>query len=236
MNDRGRILVVDQDAELRRYLHAALAPQGYEIDEAAGGAEALARMAEGRIDLVILDMQLDDSDGHDILCRMREWGWTPVLVLTERNREMDKVRAFQLGADDYMTKPFSIAELLWRVKAILRRTGSMVASPVFQAGALRIDLARRQVEVAARTVSLTPKQYALLQFLARHAGRVVGHDALLREIWGAEHAGDVHYLRILMRGLRKRLEADAARPVYIRTEPGIGYRLCTADQLEPAPT
>jgi two-component system KDP operon response regulator KdpE len=232
MSDTGRILIVDDEPEIRRFLRAALVLQGYEILEAASGSEALAQMADSKPDLVVLDMQLGDTDGQDILRRVREWGWTPVLVLTVRNREMDKVRAFQLGADDYLTKPFSIAEFLGRVKAILRRAGGQAASPVFEAGELQIDLARRQVQVGGRAVRLTPKQYGLLQFLARHAGRVVTHDELLQEVWGAEHAGDVHYLRIFMRGLRKRIEVDATRPVYIHTELGVGYRLCTADQLE----
>jgi len=233
MTDRRKILIVDDEAEIRRFLRAALIMQDFEILEAENGHQALASMAEGLPDLVVLDMQLGDSDGLDILKRLREWSWVPVLVLTVRGREMDKVRAFESGADDYLTKPFSIAELLGRVNAILRRAPDAAADPIFTVGGLQIDLARRTVKVDGEPVKLTPKQYGLLQFLVRHAGRVVTHDQLLREVWGAEHAGDIHYLRIFMRKLRQHIEQDVTRPVYIQTELGVGYRLCTADQIAP---
>jgi two-component system KDP operon response regulator KdpE len=232
MTDPRRILIVDDETQIRRFLRTALALHNFEVIEAASGAEALELLTKTEVSLVVLDMQLGDQDGLDVLRRLREWSWLPVIVLTVRNREMDKVRAFECGADDYLTKPFSIAEFLARLNAVLRRAPLAAGEPLFEVGGLAVDLARRRVVVEGAEVKLTPKQYGLLQHLARHAGKVVTHEQLLREVWGDEHAEDVHYLRIFMRKLRQRIERDPARPTYIQTELGVGYRLLAADQLE----
>lgn len=232
MTDSRRILIVDDETQIRRFLRTALALHDFEVIEAANGAEALELLTKTDVSLVVLDMQLGDQDGLDVLRRLREWSWLPVIVLTVRNREMDKVRAFECGADDYLTKPFSIAEFLARLNAVLRRAPLAASEPLFEVGGLVVDLARRRVVVEGAEVKLTPKQYGLLQHLARHAGKVVTHEQLLREVWGDEHAEDVHYLRIFMRKLRQRIERDPARPTYIQTELGVGYRLLAQDQLE----
>lgn len=232
MTDPRRILIVDDETQIRRFLRTALALHDFEVIEAANGAEALELLTKTDVSLVVLDMQLGDQDGLDVLRRLREWSWLPVIVLTVRNREMDKVRAFECGADDYLTKPFSIAEFLARLNAVLRRAPLAASEPLFEVGGLAVDLARRRVVVEGAEVKLTPKQYGLLQHLARHAGKVVTHEQLLREVWGDEHAEDVHYLRIFMRKLRQRIERDPARPTYIQTELGVGYRLLAQDQLE----
>ncbi len=234
MSDMRRILIVDDEAQIRRFLRTALTMNQFEVVEAASGTEALELLAKTDVSLIVLDMQLGDMDGLDVLRRLREWSWAPVIVLTVRNREMDKIQAFELGADDYLTKPFSIAEFLARIQAVLRRAAPAASEPVFTVEGLSIDLARRRVTLNGAEVKLTPKQYGLLQYLARHAGKVVTHDQLLREVWGAEHAEDVHYLRIFMRKLRQRIERDPARPRYIQTELGVGYRLLAPDQLAAA--
>ncbi|WP_374303758.1 response regulator [Ferrovibrio sp.] len=234
MSEMRRILIVDDEAQIRRFLRTALTMNQFEVIEAASGAEAMEQLARSDVSLIVLDMQLGDMDGLDVLRRLREWSWAPVIVLTVRNREMDKIQAFELGADDYLTKPFSIAEFLARIQAVLRRAAPAASEPVFTVEGLSVDLARRRVTLNGAEVKLTPKQYGLLQYLARHAGKVVTHEQLLREVWGAEHAEDVHYLRIFMRKLRQRVERDPARPRYIQTELGVGYRLLAPDQLAAA--
>jgi two-component system KDP operon response regulator KdpE len=234
MTETRRILVVDDEVQIRRFLRTALTMNQFEVVEAASGAEAVELLARMDVSLIVLDMQLGDMDGLDILRQLRAWSWAPVIVLTVRSREMDKIQAFELGADDYLTKPFSIAEFLARVQAVLRRAAPAASEPIFTVEGLSVDLARRRVTLNGAEVRLTPKQYGLLQYMARHAGKVVTHDQLLREVWGAEHAEDVHYLRIFMRKLRQRIEADPARPRYIQTELGVGYRLLAPDQLAAA--
>jgi two-component system KDP operon response regulator KdpE len=232
MSNARTILVVDDEKQIRRFLRTGLSVHGFEVIEAESGAEAL-RLAPTRApDLVVLDLQLGDMDGLEVLQRIREWSWLPVLILSVRNRELDKVKALEIGADDYITKPFGIAEFIARVNALLRRIPEVATQPVFTVGDLSIDMARRQVFLAGSEVRLSPKEYALLQYLARHAGKVVTHDQMLREIWGDGHAEDAHYLRIFMRKLRQKVERDPTQPRYIVTELGIGYRLRVQDQLE----
>ena len=232
MTEKRKILIVDDEVQIRRFLRPALAMHDLDVVEAATGAEALEILSKTDINLVVLDMQLGDQDGIDVLRRLREWSWIPVIVLTVRSREAEKIRAFEHGADDYLTKPFSIAEFLARVNAVLRRAPPAADEPVFEVGGLAVDLARRRVLVEGAEVKLTPKQYGLLQHLARHAGKVVTHEQLLRGVWGDEHAEDVHYLRIFMRRLRHKVEHNPTRPRYLITELGIGYRLRVQDQLE----
>lgn len=232
MSNARTILIVDDEKQIRRFLKTGLAVHGFEVIEAESGAVALQLAPTKAPDLVVLDLQLGDMDGLEVLQRIREWSWMPVLILSVRNREMDKVKALEIGADDYITKPFGIAEFIARVNALLRRIPEVAVQPVFSVGDLAIDLARRQVLLEGNEVHLSPKEYALLQYLARHAGKVVTHEQLLNELWGPDHAEDAHYLRIFMRKLRQKLEKDTARPRYIVTELGVGYRMRAPDQFE----
>lgn len=230
MTEGARILVVDDEPQIRKFLRLGLEGHGYGVHE-AGTAEAALRAAVAHPpELVVLDLGLPDREGFEVLSALREWSRAPVIVLSVRNREGEKVRAFDLGADDYVVKPFGMPELLARVKAALRRQVA-VAEPVFRVGGLEVDLAHRLVRVEGAEVRLSPKQYRLLQVLVANAGKVVTHRQLLGEVWGAAHRDDVQYLRVFVRKLRDRLEADPARPRYLLTELGVGYRLRTPDQL-----
>lgn len=232
MTNKRTILIVDDEKQIRRFLKTGLSVHGFDVIEAESGAEALKLAPTKTPDLVVLDLQLGDMDGLEVLQRIREWSWMPVLILSVRNRELDKVKALELGADDYITKPFGIAEFVARVNALLRRIPEVAVQPVFSVGDLVIDLARRQVLLEGDEIHMSPKEYALLQYLARHAGKVVTHEQLLSELWGPNHAEDAHYLRVFMRKLRQKLEKDTARPRYIVTELGVGYRMRAPDQFE----
>lgn len=228
------ILVVDDERQIRRLLKTGLGLAGFAVAEAENAAEGLRQAMAVMPDLVLLDLGLPDRDGLDLLRQIRDWSEMPIIVLSVRAREAEKVAALEAGADDYVTKPFGMAELVARIRAALRRRqGSGTApDPVFTVGALSVDVVRRRVAVDGAEVKLSPKEYRLLHHLVRHAGKVVTHDQLLREVWGAAHVEDVHYLRIFMRKLRNRIEPDPTRPRYLLTELGIGYRLRTPDQLE----
>ena len=231
----ANILVVDDEPQIRRFLRLALETHGYSVVEAATAEEALRAAVTRRPDLVVLDLGLPDREGFDVLAAIRGWSQIPVLVLSVRARETEKVRAFELGADDYVVKPFGMAELLARIGAALRRRAQgQPMPPVFQAGALEVDLGRRVVRVDHVEVRLSPKQYRLLQVLVVNAGKVVTHRQLLSEVWGAAHVDDVQYLRVFVRKLRDRIEAEPARPRYLVTELGVGYRLRTPEQLTEA--
>jgi len=222
------LLVVDDDAPVRRFLRAGLGSAGYRLVEAMSGAEALAQAATRAPDLVLLDLGLPDLDGFEVVRRLREWSQVPVLVLSARGQEEDKIHALDAGADDYVTKPFSMGELLARVRVALRhrarREAGDDAGPV-QVDELVVDLARRVVTVAGEEVRLTPIEYRLLAVLARHAGRVLTHEQLLREVWGPGYATQHHYVRVYMAQLRQKIEPDPSRPRWLVTEPGVGYRL-----------
>jgi two-component system KDP operon response regulator KdpE len=222
------LLVVDDDAPIRRFLRAGLGSEGYRVIEAENGADAVAQAATRAPDLVLLDLGLPDGDGFDVVRRLREWSQVPVIVLSARGQEEDKIRALDAGADDYVTKPFAMGELLARVRVALRHSARAEsgsdAGPVV-AGELSIDLARRTVTVAGEAVRLTPIEYRLLAILARHAGRVLTHEQLLREVWGPGYATQHHYVRVYMAQLRQKLERDPSRPRWLVTEPGVGYRL-----------
>src|SRR5665213_281306 len=211
--------------QLRRLLRTGMTPHGYEFIEAANGAEALKSFVKDRPDAVILDLGLPDQDGFAIIQNIRSGALTPIVVLSARNDVDGKVRALELGADDYVTKPFDMAELLARLKAALRHGLQTIGeAPVFRTGHLTVDLVNRRVHVDADEVHLSPKEYSLLRFLVGHSGKVVTHHQLLTEVWGPAHVEDVQYLRVLMRQLRQKLEPEATPSVLI-TEPGIGYRL-----------
>ena len=222
------VLVVDDEGPIRKFLRAGLAGQGYALVEAATGQEGLTQAAMRPPDLVLLDLGLPDIDGFDIVRRLREWSTVPIIVLSARGQEGDKIRALDAGADDYVTKPFSMGELIARMRVALRHRSlapSDAEPGAFEAGDLRIDLARRRVLVRGTEVRMTPIEYRLLTTLARHAGRVMTHEQLLREVWGPGHSTQHHYLRVYMGQLRHKLEADPARPRLLITEPGVGYRL-----------
>jgi two-component system KDP operon response regulator KdpE len=222
------ILVIEDEPPLRRFLRVTLESENYRVVEAAGGREGLQKAAVGRPDLVILDLGLPDLDGVDLTRQLREWSAIPILVVSARGREQDKVVALDAGADDYLTKPFGVAELLARVRVALRHAAAAnqdTGDPVYETGGLRVDLARREVTAGGRPVHLTPNEFRLLAVLVKNAGKVMTHGQLLHEVWGPDSAEATHYLRVYMNQLRQKLEADAARPRYLVTEPGVGYRL-----------
>lgn len=226
MNEMGlRVLVVDDERPIRRYLRAALNAQGYLVYEAANGQEALQAVLTDRPDLIILDLGLPDLDGVEVTRRLREWNQVPILILSVREHEQDKVAALDAGADDYLTKPFGTSELLARMRVALRRASQSTLEPVIQVEALTIDISRRLVSVAGKEVSLTPTEYDLLKVLAQNCGKVLTHRQLLRQVWGASYEGELHLLRVNMSNLRRKIEPDPTQPRYITTEPGVGYRL-----------
>ena len=228
----ARVLVIDDEPQIRRFLDISLRAQGYRVDAADTGAAGLAALATQGADLLILDLGLPDRDGIEVLRELRQWSQVPVIVLSVRAAEAEKVAVFDAGANDYVTKPFGVQELMARARALLRAHAAADESPVFDDGHLRIDPARREVRLDGATVVLTRKEYALLALLVRHAGRVVTQTQLLRELWGPSHQHDTHYLRILVGKLRGKLGDNAAAPRWIATEPGVGLRLI--DRRDPA--
>ena len=226
----ARVLVIDDEPQIRKFLDISLRAQGYHVALATNGEEGLTLLATQGADLVILDMGLPDKDGHEVLKELRQWSQAPVIMLTVRAGEVEKVAALDAGANDYVTKPFGVQELMARVRALLRLHAAdpHQAMPVFDDGHLRIDLSRREVHLSGAAVTLTRKEYLLLALLLRHAGRVVTQPQLLKEIWGPTHQHDTHYLRILVGKLRLKLGDDAASPRYIATEPGVGLRFIAA--------
>ncbi len=220
-----RILVVDDEPQIQRFLRPALTAAGYEVLEAATGGEALKAMATRAPDIVILDLGLPDMDGKDVIANLRAWSQVPIIILSARDRESEKIAALDLGADDYVEKPFGIGELTARIRTALRHTVHQAGgSTIVTSDGLSIDTVRRLVRRNDAEVRLTPKEYDLLVALAQHAGRVVTHKTLLTSVWGPAHAEDMHYLRVFIGQLRGKIEADPAQPRIIRTEPGVGYR------------
>jgi two-component system KDP operon response regulator KdpE len=222
-----RVLVIDDEPQIRRFLDIGLRAEGYRVLLAANAGEGLAVAATQSPDLVILDLGLPDRDGQEVLAELRQWSSAPVLVLSVRAAESEKVLALDHGANDYVTKPFGIQELMARLRALLRShaaagTGDLPAR--YDDGRLAVDLARREVTLDGAPVALTRKEYAVLALLLRHAGRVVSQQQLLREVWGATHVQDTHYLRIVLGRLRQKLGDDPAAPRWLKTEPGVGYR------------
>ena len=227
---RLRILVVDDERPIRRFLNASLGGQ-FMVFEAASGQEALATVVSSRPDVIILDLGLPDMDGVEVTRRLREWTQIPIIVVSVRDQEEDKIAALDAGADDYLTKPFGVGELTARVRAALRRSAHAESEPVFQKDDLRVDLARRNVESHGQPIALTPTEYDILRLLVQHAGKVLTHQQLIHSIWGGEAVDDeedAHLLRVNVSNLRRKLETDPSRPHYILTEPGVGYRLKTA--------
>lgn len=223
----ANILVIDDEPQIRKLLRISLVAQGYAVLEAASAQEGLNQAALQRPDIVVLDLGLPDADGQQLLVDLRTWSSVPVLVLSARDTDSEKVKALDNGANDYVTKPFSIQEFLARIRALLRQGSAhnQLEVPHLQAGALRIDFAYRKVYLDEQEISLTRKEYSVLALLAQHPGRVITQKQLLKDIWGPNHEQDSHYLRIVIRHLRQKLQEDAAHPRFIRTESGVGYRL-----------
>lgn len=229
---RASLLVIEDDPQIRRFLATALDAHGYAVHMADSGAEGLRQAALHRPDIAIVDLGLPDVSGLEVIARLREWYEQPILVLSARDRESDKVAALDIGADDYLTKPFGIGELLARLRVMQRhlsRREAAAESPLVEIGEVTLDLAARRVRRGGADVHLTPIEYQLLATLARHRGKVLTHRQLLREVWGAAHTESPQYLRIYMRTLRKKIEADPTRPKWLLTETGVGYRLLDVD-------
>jgi len=223
-----QVLVVEDEPQVRRFLRVTLRVNGYRVAEATSGVEAMAFAESRRPDLIVLDLGLPDVDGVEVVAKLRAWFAGPIVVVSARHQESEKVRALDAGADDYLTKPFGTSELLARLRVALRHDTRKAGDPeqgVFQAGGLRVDLDRHEVSVKGRAVKLTPLEYRLLTTLIRHAGKVVTSRQLLREVWGEAHLEEAHYLRVYMSVLRRKLEDDPTRPRMLLTEQSVGYRL-----------
>lgn len=220
-----RVLVVDDEQAIRRYLCTTLNAYGYVVGEAASGEEALIAASVERPNLIILDLGLPDMDGVEVAHRLREWTSVPIIILSVREQETDKIAALDAGADDYLTKPFGSGELLARIRVALRHSLQPSEEPILCFDSLKVDLTHRQVSLAGSEVALTPTEYDLLRVLALHAGRVMTHRQLLRQVWGDAYEDEIHILRVNMSNLRRKIELDPSRPHYILTEPGVGYRL-----------
>ncbi len=218
------VLVVDDEIAIRRFLRVALSGEGFSVSEAATGQEALLAMTREHPDLVILDLGLPDLSGLEITKRLREWTQIPVIILSVHDQEQEKIAALDAGADDYLTKPFGMGELLARMRAALRRQLPGSQQPVFQLGNLKVDLSSRLVTIDETEIQLTPTEYDLLRTLVQYSGKVITNHQLLRLIWG-EGYDDLHILRVNISNLRSKIEPDPSRPTYIHTEPGVGYRL-----------
>lgn len=224
-NTGARILIIDDEKQIRRLLKVALTGHGYELEEAVSGQDGLNKAAVFRPDLVILDLGLPDLDGLEVLRRLREWSKTPVIILSVREQENDKINALDNGADDYVTKPFGMGELLARIRAALRHAAGLGNEPVLNFGDLEIDVAQRRVTVDGNVIKLTPTEYELLRNLAMYSGKVLTHRHLMRAVWGPSYENDTQYLRVYIAQLRRKIESDPSRPRHIITEPGVGYRL-----------
>jgi two-component system, OmpR family, KDP operon response regulator KdpE len=219
-----RILVVDDERSIRRFLKASLGSQ-FTILEATNGEEALRAVATEHPDIIILDLGLPDIDGVEVTRRLREWTQIPIIIVSVREQEKDKISALDAGADDYLTKPFGVGELMARLRVALRRSAQTEDEPVFTTGELVMDMNQREVRVDGQTIALTPTEYDLLRTLIKHAGKVLTHDQLLRSVWGTAYESETHMLQVNISNLRRKIEHDPARPSYIVTEPGVGYKL-----------
>ena len=231
----ARVLVIDDEPEIRRAVRAGLAGQRFAVESASTGAEGLDMAVRWHPDVIILDLSLPDLDGLDVTRQLRTWSSVPIIVLSVRGGDADKITALELGADDYLTKPFSMGELVARVRVALRHAAQSAGgagtgtAARFQTGALDVDFERRVVTVGGSEVHLTPTEYEVLKFLAQNASKVITHRTLLRAVWGPAYEDEAHYLRVFVGQLRRKIEPDPSRPIYLLTEPGIGYRLREPD-------
>ncbi len=219
-----RVLVVDDERSIRRFLNASLGSQ-FVILEAESGAAALSSAASEHPDIILLDLGLPDMDGVEVTRRLREWSQIPIIIVSVREQEKEKIAALDAGADDYLTKPFGVGELLARLRAALRRSAQTDNAPVFTTGNLVVDFNQREVRMDGQVIALTPTEYDLLRTLVKHAGKVLTHDQLLRAVWGTAYESETHMLQVNISNLRRKIEPDSSRPIYIITDPGVGYRL-----------
>ena len=226
-NSNPRVLIIDDERTIRRFLRASLTVHGYAVFEAVNGQEGINAVVINRPDLIILDMGLPDMTGIKVIQQLREWTQIPIIILSVQEQEADKVAALDAGADDYLTKPFGIAELMARLRVASRHTTQLEVEPVFTTGELTVDLARRLVTVDQEEIQLTPTEYDILKLLITHAGKVLTHQQILRQVWGVGYANELHLLRVNISNLRHKIEPNQTRPQYIVTEPGVGYRLRT---------
>lgn len=226
MTETGlRILVVDDERPIRRFLRAILTAQGYHFLEAGDGSEAMRMLTMDHPDVIILDLGLPDVDGLEVIRLIREWSGIPIIVLSVKEHEEVKVQALDAGADDYLTKPFGVMELLARIRVVMRRSTPATGEPVFMTGELKVDFTQRQVFLGSDEISLTPMEYDILKTLVQNTGRVLTHRQLLKNVWGEGYENEFHLLRVTVSHLRKKIERNPAQPIYIHTEPGVGYRL-----------
>ena len=224
-----RILVIDDEAAIRRFLHSALSSEEFRLHEAESGHEGLSAATAFRPDVILLDLGLPDLDGVEVIRRIREWSNIPIIILSVREQEHDKVAALDAGADDYITKPFGVGELLARIRAALRRSLKQADEPVFRNDELMVDLTMRRVFADGVEIQLTPTEYDLLRLFITHAGKVLTHSQILKQVWGTAYQEQSQVLRVTISNLRKKIERDPSRPRHITTEPGVGYRLKTND-------
>lgn len=224
MNNLPRILIVDDERPIRRFLSTLLSEQ-YTVLEASNGEEAIHAVASEHPEIIILDLGLPDIDGVEVTRRLREWTSIPIIIISVREQENEKIAALDAGADDYLTKPFGAGELMARLRVALRRSNQEPNEPIFRTGSLMLDLTHRIVTLDDQAVTLTPNEYDLLRTLAKHAGKVLTHHQLLRAVWGTGYESETHILQVNISNLRRKIETDPARPAYIVTEPGVGYRL-----------
>jgi two-component system KDP operon response regulator KdpE len=225
---KALVLMIEDDSQIRRFLRATLAAEGYLFHEALTAEDGVAQAASRQPDLILLDLGLPDHDGLEVIRRVREWSQTPIVVLSARGLEPDKIAALDLGADDYVAKPFAVGELLARIRAALRRSTTIaLGGPdlLYRFGRVEVDLDKRLVRVDGQDVHLTPNEYKLLQVLIKHTGKVITQRQLLNEVWGPNHVEQAQYLSVYIAQLRRKLERDPARPKHLQTEPGVGYRL-----------
>ena len=227
MDTGARILVIDDEPQIRRLLRVSLAAHGYEVEECKTGQEGINRAAIVKPDLILLDLGLPDIDGKDVVVAIREWSKVPIIILTARDQENEKIEALDAGADDYVTKPFSMGELLARLRVALRHAITTDNAPIITCGDLVIDLVGRHVMRGDREIKLTPTEYEILKVLAQNIGKVLTHKYLLKTVWGTAYNEDTHYIRVYIGQLRRKVETNPAQPEYIITESGVGYRLMT---------
>lgn len=226
MNNNGlRILIIDDEPQIRKLLRVSLNAYGYNIDEAKNGQDGINNAAVFKPDLILVDLGLPDIDGKEVVRRIRDWSNLPIIILTARDQEQEKIDALDAGADDYVTKPFGIGELLARMRVCLRRSIDGDTEPVLTCGGLCIDLLLRRVTVDDREIKLTPTEYEIIKTMAQHPNRVLTHKQLLKAVWGNSYDDDTHYIRVYIGQLRRKIETDPAQPRYIITESGVGYRL-----------
>jgi len=223
-----RVLIVDDEPAIRKFLRVTLKAQNYDTIEAVSGQEALSKAATDKPDIIVLDVGLPDINGIEVTRLLRKWTQIPIIILSVRGAESDKIAALDAGADDYLTKPFGVGELMARLRAALRRAAHTTTNEsIFTSGNLKVDLTRRLITVSGCEVQLTPTEYELLRVMVTHAGKVLTHHFLLKEVWGTEYGEEFHMLHVNISNLRRKIELDSSRPQFIITEPGVGYRLKT---------